>query len=41
MACVRDVAAAWDADRVMAPDIARVKALVERGRFTTLVAEGA
>ncbi len=34
---VRGVAAAWDADRVMAPDIAAVKALVERGRFAALV----
>jgi len=34
---VRDVAAAWDEDRVMAPDIAAVKALVERGRFAALV----
>lgn len=36
---VRGVAAAWDADRVMAPDIAAVKALVERGRFAALAAE--
>ncbi|MBK1660739.1 histidine ammonia-lyase [Paracraurococcus ruber] len=34
---VRGVAAAWDEDRVMAPDIAAVKALVERGRFAALV----
>ncbi|MFZ4408759.1 MAG: histidine ammonia-lyase [Paracraurococcus sp.] len=34
---VRGVAAAWDADRVMAPDIAAVKALVEHGRFAELV----
>ncbi|MBL6455084.1 histidine ammonia-lyase [Belnapia sp. T6] len=34
---VRGVAAAWEADRVMAPDIAAVKALVERGRFARLV----
>jgi histidine ammonia-lyase len=34
---VRGAAAFWDADRVMAPDIAAVKALVERGRFASLV----
>jgi histidine ammonia-lyase len=34
---VRGVAAAWDTDRVMAPDIAAVKALVEHGRFADLV----
>ena len=34
---VRGVAAAWDIDRVMAPDIAAVKALVEHGRFADLV----
>ena len=34
---VRDVATAWDADRVMAPDIAAVKARVERGHFAALV----
>ncbi|WP_149539429.1 histidine ammonia-lyase [Siccirubricoccus phaeus] len=34
---VRGVAAAWDADRAMAPDMAAVKALVERGRFAALV----
>ena len=34
---VRGVAAAWGTDRVMAPDIAAVKALVERGRFAGLV----
>ncbi|MDO9707746.1 histidine ammonia-lyase [Paracraurococcus lichenis] len=34
---VRGGAAAWDADRAMAPDIAAVKALVERGRFSGLV----
>jgi histidine ammonia-lyase len=34
---VRGAAAAWDADRAMAPDIAAVKALVERGRFAALV----
>jgi len=33
---VRSVAAAWDTDRAMAPDIAAVKALVERGRFAAL-----
>ncbi|MFC7689345.1 histidine ammonia-lyase [Paeniroseomonas aquatica] len=37
---VRGVAAAWDADRAMAPDIAAVQALVERGRFAALVAWG-
>jgi histidine ammonia-lyase len=34
---VRGAAAAWDADRAMAPDIAAVKALVERGQFAALV----
>jgi histidine ammonia-lyase len=34
---VREVAAAWDRDRAMAPDIAAVKALVGRGRFAGLV----
>jgi histidine ammonia-lyase len=34
---VREVAAPWDSDRVMAADIAAVKALVERGRFAALV----
>ena len=34
---VRGVAAAWDTDRVMAPDIAAVKALVEHGRFSGIV----
>ncbi len=37
---VRNVAAAWDADRAMAPDIAAVKALVEHGRFAALVGWG-
>ncbi|MBV1798166.1 histidine ammonia-lyase [Siccirubricoccus sp. G192] len=37
---VREVAGAWDQDRVMAPDIAAVKALVERGRFAALVEWG-
>lgn len=37
---VREVAAAWDRDRVMAPDIAAVKALVGRGRFAGLVEWG-
>ena len=32
-ALVRGVAAPWDADRVMAPDIAAVRVLVERGNF--------
>jgi histidine ammonia-lyase len=36
-ALVRSAARPWDADRVMAPDIAAVKALVERGRFAALV----
>jgi histidine ammonia-lyase len=36
-ALVRGVAPAWDADRVMAPDIAAVRGLVERGRFAALV----
>ena len=35
---VRGVAAAWDVDRAMAPDIAAVTALVERGRFAALAA---
>jgi histidine ammonia-lyase len=34
---VRGVAGPWDTDRVMAPDIAAVKALVEHGRFAALV----
>jgi histidine ammonia-lyase len=38
---VRDAAAPWDEDRLMAPDIAAVKALVERGRFAALVPEAA
>ncbi|MBX6744538.1 MAG: hypothetical protein IRY87_21100, partial [Acetobacteraceae bacterium] len=37
---VREVAAAWDHDRAMAPDIAAVKALVGRGRFAGLVEWG-
>jgi histidine ammonia-lyase len=36
---VRGVAAEWDRDRVMAPDIAAVRGLVEQGRFSAL-AEG-
>ena len=36
---VRGAAPAWEEDRVMAPDIAAVKALVERGRFAALAAE--
>lgn len=36
-ALVRAAALPWDEDRVMAPDIAAVKALVERGRFAALV----
>ncbi|MBY0333832.1 MAG: histidine ammonia-lyase [Acetobacteraceae bacterium] len=35
---VRGAAAAWDVDRAMAPDIAAVTALVERGRFAALAA---
>ncbi|NOG69864.1 histidine ammonia-lyase [Roseicella sp. DB1501] len=37
---VRGVAGAWEADRAMAPDIAAVKALVERGRFASLAGLG-
>ncbi len=37
VALVRGVAAFRDRDRVMAPDIAAVKALVERGRFAALL----
>ena len=33
-AAVRGVAAAWDQDRFMAPDIAAVAGLVDAGRFT-------
>jgi histidine ammonia-lyase len=33
IASIREVAAPWDQDRLMAPDIATVKALVEQGRF--------
>ncbi len=36
-ALVRGVALPWAEDRVMAPDIAAVKALVERGRFAAIV----
>ncbi|MBI0435548.1 histidine ammonia-lyase [Roseomonas sp. KE0001] len=36
LAEVRAVAAAWDEDRHMAPDIVAVKALVEAGAFSTL-----
>ena len=32
---IRSVAAFWDRDRAFAPDLARVRALVERGEFTT------
>ncbi|WP_426959778.1 histidine ammonia-lyase [Muricoccus radiodurans] len=35
-AAVRGVAAAWDADRQMAPDIAAVSALIAKGRFAGL-----
>jgi len=33
---IRSVAAFWDRDRAFAPDLARVRALVERGEFMTL-----
>ena len=36
-ALVRDVARPWDADRLMAPDIAAVKQLVEQGRFASIL----
>jgi histidine ammonia-lyase len=36
-ATVREVAAPWDADRAMAPDIEAAKRLVEKGRFASLV----
>jgi histidine ammonia-lyase len=36
-AAVREVAAPWDADRAMAPDIEAAKRLVEKGRFAALV----
>ncbi|RKK06127.1 histidine ammonia-lyase [Pseudoroseomonas wenyumeiae] len=39
LALVREQAAPWDEDRLMAPDIAAVKRLVERGAFAQL-AEG-
>lgn len=39
LALVREQAAPWDEDRLMAPDIAAVKLLVERGAFAQL-AEG-
>jgi histidine ammonia-lyase len=32
---IRNVAAFWDRDRAFAPDLARVRALVERGEFMT------
>jgi histidine ammonia-lyase len=34
---IRSVAAFWDRDRAFAPDLARVRALVERGEFTPFV----
>ncbi|MXP61815.1 histidine ammonia-lyase [Roseomonas sp. M0104] len=40
IARVREVAAPWDEDRHMAPDIAAVKRLVERGAFTGFVEGG-
>jgi histidine ammonia-lyase len=39
IAMVREEAAPWDEDRLMAPDIVAVKALVERGAFAAF-AEG-
>jgi histidine ammonia-lyase len=36
-ALIRGAALPWTEDRVMAPDIAAVKALVERGRFAAIV----
>jgi len=39
-ALVRSAAGAWVEDRVMAPDIAAVKRLVEQGRFAALVELG-
>ncbi len=36
-AAIREVAAPWDADRAMAPDIEAAKRLVEMGRFANLV----
>lgn len=36
-AAIRAVAARWDQDRAMAPDIEAVKRLVEQGRFAALV----
>ncbi len=36
-AAIREVAAPWDADRAMAPDIEAAKRLVEKGRFANLV----
>ncbi|WP_419896932.1 histidine ammonia-lyase [Roseomonas sp. USHLN139] len=38
LAAVRTVAAPWDEDRFMAPDIAAVKRLVEHGAFATVPA---
>jgi histidine ammonia-lyase len=37
LAALREVAAPWEQDRVMAPDIVAAKRLVERGRFAALV----
>jgi len=34
---IRSVAAFWDRDRAFAPDLARARALVERGEFTSFV----
>jgi histidine ammonia-lyase len=34
---IRSVAAFWDRDRAFAPDLARVRALVERGEFASFV----
>jgi histidine ammonia-lyase len=36
---VRGVARPWDRDRLMAPDIAAVSALVRAGRFAALAGE--
>jgi len=40
IARIREVASPWDEDRHMAPDIAAVKQLVERGAFTGFVERG-
>ena len=38
-ALVRSVAGFWESDRLMAPDIAAVSALVRAGRFSALIGE--